>query len=313
MGPAGPPVSCPRCGYDLSGVAASWREACPLQGVCSECGLSFEWGDVVVPGRVVPRWSFEHAGRYVLALWVSTAFRTAFIWPLWRGLRLEHPVVARRLTLHLAAVLLLMHGMVAAASGAWMHGETKRYAAWALVQGVTLPSPEAAAARAVLWPYTNSAAWAKIGFGTPKHLLGVHEWAVLLWVLLTPAAFVLLPQTLRRMRVRREHLWRGLCYSVMPLPLLLGVELLGEMHRRWVWPVGPILDRLLVRRGLDVGECGPALLAAAVVWIVAFWVVTVRRYLRLPHAAGVALALLAVGGLGAAVAVTLAWTVLVTE
>ena len=36
---------CPRCGYDLSGEIATWTEACPVRGLCTECGLEFAWGE----------------------------------------------------------------------------------------------------------------------------------------------------------------------------------------------------------------------------------------------------------------------------
>lgn len=40
-------AQCPRCGYDLHGIFVSWRESCPRSGNCSECGLAFDWGDLL--------------------------------------------------------------------------------------------------------------------------------------------------------------------------------------------------------------------------------------------------------------------------
>ncbi len=37
---------CPRCDYDLRGLASTWRDRCPLASVCSECGLLVEWSEV---------------------------------------------------------------------------------------------------------------------------------------------------------------------------------------------------------------------------------------------------------------------------
>ncbi|MCZ6834720.1 MAG: hypothetical protein O7G85_03005, partial [Planctomycetota bacterium] len=35
------------CGYDLRGTMGDWTNACPLRGVCSECGLGFDWADMI--------------------------------------------------------------------------------------------------------------------------------------------------------------------------------------------------------------------------------------------------------------------------
>src|SRR5688572_13686864 len=73
-------LPCPRCGYDLTGIAASWKETCPLSGVCSECGLAFEWVDVYRPERNRVRGFHEHA--HTFREWVWWAAST-----LWWALR----------------------------------------------------------------------------------------------------------------------------------------------------------------------------------------------------------------------------------
>lgn len=51
---------CPRCGYDQSGACAAWRDECPLEGKCPECGLKFEWSDAFNPLLKQSPWLFEH-------------------------------------------------------------------------------------------------------------------------------------------------------------------------------------------------------------------------------------------------------------
>lgn len=53
--------ACPHCGYDLSGVIAAWRDACPLSGTCSECGGAVAWPEVMQARLPAPAWSLEHA------------------------------------------------------------------------------------------------------------------------------------------------------------------------------------------------------------------------------------------------------------
>lgn len=45
---------CPKCDYDLGGIRASWRESCPLRGVCPECGFQFNWGHLITPMSTTP-------------------------------------------------------------------------------------------------------------------------------------------------------------------------------------------------------------------------------------------------------------------
>ena len=48
-------AACPRCGYDLRGALETWKRKCPINGVCTECGLKFEWGELLCERRNVPR------------------------------------------------------------------------------------------------------------------------------------------------------------------------------------------------------------------------------------------------------------------
>ena len=48
---------CPRCGYDLSGQVRTWTDACPLAGVCTECGFEVEYRFVLNPG-LTARWRY---------------------------------------------------------------------------------------------------------------------------------------------------------------------------------------------------------------------------------------------------------------
>jgi hypothetical protein len=78
-------LSCPRCGYDLSGLAAAHGpvDRLPAQGTCSECGLGFEWPDVVDPMRKLLPGFIEHArGGLVVAAWRTwwIALRPGVFW-----------------------------------------------------------------------------------------------------------------------------------------------------------------------------------------------------------------------------------------
>lgn len=75
--------SCPRCGYDFSGAVASWDTACPLTGVCSECGYEFDWGRALARASGVEVALFEVAQShesYALMRSVAMAFRPRALW-----------------------------------------------------------------------------------------------------------------------------------------------------------------------------------------------------------------------------------------
>lgn len=61
--------TCPRCGYDQSGTAGSWTDACPLKGVCAECGEGFAWSDVLNPHPTTLHWYAEHSPTRRALLW----------------------------------------------------------------------------------------------------------------------------------------------------------------------------------------------------------------------------------------------------
>ncbi|MBX3390375.1 MAG: hypothetical protein KF691_13075 [Phycisphaeraceae bacterium] len=70
---------CPCCGYDQSGEVARWRDRCPMDGRCVECGLAFDWRDVfaspLCPGLV------EHARGMRQWLWWGVRTSFAILWP----------------------------------------------------------------------------------------------------------------------------------------------------------------------------------------------------------------------------------------
>ncbi len=294
---------CPRCGYDQSGVVASWTDRCPLEGVCSECGLDFSWRDVLNPAWTVPEWSFEHCrGWWQVGKHTRTCLHAMLFWHFWRAIRMEHPLRSSRLWRHVGAMLVMSHLLFAVFASWQAWGTTMRWApAWWAGPGSRgmsgAPHEEAgrAAADAFLWPY-----WQVHFLSGPlvwrEHAIGRNTVFLLLWMAATPVGFFVLIDTFRRVRVRFVHLWRGLAYSTTVLPVCTLVLVL--CRNEWL---AARLDALTAASVFwwsairdDVARW---LVAAAAGWHMLFWWAMVRFYLRLPHAAGVAAAMLAISGL----------------
>ncbi len=93
---------CARCGYDFIGDVESWKESCPVAGVCSECGLGFEWADVLRADRQRLGWLYEHAEHWwdVRRAW-GTVIRALFPWQFWKKVQPHHNVRVRRLAMWL--------------------------------------------------------------------------------------------------------------------------------------------------------------------------------------------------------------------
>lgn len=110
---AGAP-SCPRCGYDLTGVVESWKDWCPLEGTCSECGHVFPWSDALLPERLILNGFFEHArGFWQRLRW---AWRTWWwtLWPprFWRRVGVTYPPRARAIVLWPAFSVLVLWAII---------------------------------------------------------------------------------------------------------------------------------------------------------------------------------------------------------
>ena len=97
---------CPRCGYHLRGVMETWKDSCPLDGTCSECGLAFDWARVCCPGKFVPLWCIEYE-RGPRA-WSGTAWRLILPWVFWRRLKISHPPRLHRAMLFAVVLPMLL-------------------------------------------------------------------------------------------------------------------------------------------------------------------------------------------------------------
>lgn len=106
--------SCPRCGYDLTGVVESWVEQCPVEGVCSECGLEFAWCDLLVESRRKIPWLYEHCNGLAAGYAIEMVPRALLARRFWRKVQLHHrPNVARLILFPFVAFFVLWFGSMA--------------------------------------------------------------------------------------------------------------------------------------------------------------------------------------------------------
>ena len=270
---------CPRCGYDQSGVITTWARAepsaCPLTGVCSECGLAFAWRDVLVPGRAGPAWCWERGERPSLRRFVSTAARTLWSGRFWGAMPLALPIRYGRLAVMAALPVALYH---LACVGLVVWDETQ-HAGWF---GISRP------AWAYAWPYGQP-----IVFGIDETYVPMLFWWWLLPVVAMTLAMLALGASFRLARVRRAHLARAAAYAmpmamtqaaVASVVIMVGYWLsyssrLGFWVPEWEWQV-----------------IGMGLWLVWFAWLVRWWVRMVGAYLRLGRS-GLIVTLIATIGL----------------
>ena len=100
---------CPRCGYDLRGVVGAWESSCPLEGVCSECGLAVRWAEVLRPEKFAPWWCVESVPRLrAVPLSASaTMLRSFRPWTFWRELKMSQRIRWGRLGMYVVLLFVL--------------------------------------------------------------------------------------------------------------------------------------------------------------------------------------------------------------
>lgn len=295
------PARCPRCGYDLVGEVASWHRQCPLEGRCPECGLAFRWPRVLALS--VHPWLFEYHWRRkpvrrLLRTWRQAHHPIRF----WRDVRLTDPVHLRPLAVVcLCAALLVFGGLI---SVTVMSSVRSPWVVW----------PGGTAVRSDLLELFGLAAWdlcAAVATLLPGLVVALAA---------MPAAFALLPQTLRRARVRRAHVARIWLYSLFcPLTVAafwtlvllvganLGLDALVEAMNPWEWARG--LGPMGLRSVRFFAAPLPGIVASALVlaWLTVWWWSACRSYLRLPRSGLIVLALSLTVGLAALAAQLWVW------
>lgn len=205
------PSCCPRCGYDQSGVVESWKESCPLTGVCSECGLEFVWRDVLSEDPQRPRWLFEHAQQVWLLRAAIHIFLCMRPGALWRRVELAHAVNTPRL---IGLALLLPVGLyfglgIERAVGLIISSALSPIApgSWFTYQPLDDPGLWKECLLLVFWPFGRSGPG--MTFAPPAWVGGMLLAAPLA---LMPLELLLLRESLRSAKVRFAHVLRASIY-----------------------------------------------------------------------------------------------------
>jgi hypothetical protein len=223
---------CPRCGYDQRGLIESWRDACPVQGTCSECGLEFRWAELLNPFHQPPRWCIESHGPWwkLPGQFARTSCCVIWPWALWRSLAMTDHVRWGRLAGYCLAWLIIHLMLFCLCNGLSALQEWHFFGSkpdWSVSTGIGVVF-----AQAVFLPFSDESLGMQVHtsgnaypYSPPSYharLMLYQSWRALVLLpsiyVCCALAFVALPTTRRVSKVRWTHLARVAAYGV---PLLL--------------------------------------------------------------------------------------------
>lgn len=291
---------CPRCRCDLRGEVAHWSTRCPLESVCTECGLAFEWKDIFSYAR--HPWLFEASWRYRpmrrISATVTSALRPRRFW---RDVRMSDRIHLRPPGLVLLAVVLV--AVLGPTALETYHDHS------ALLRSRRSPPH----LTGHYWINLVSAAFAQIAGWTAGRFA-----APILMLIGLPLTFLSVPITLGRARVRPGHIARIALYSVVgPLLILLtwlavraacatfGSTRLAFAVDPWMLRFRPSTDDHVLTVMLRMTWQPLALVAITTWWLWVWWSCAFRSYLRFDRTQRVLITMLVMAVL---VGLTAAWS-----
>jgi len=225
---------CPKCGYDQSGEIATWSTQCPLTGTCPECGLDFQWFNVLNPDHTKIHWYTEHAPNFISTIKRTPSTLLRLILPpiFWRRIPITAAITIPMLIKWCFLLILIAHLLASVCSGfgrwkaidSWYYGTVDRIYSVGGLMGITeiiinalfapfiTVSPTGAGVRQMTIqlgsPYGESVEKLIV---IPSLALG----ATLFWFLV----MVVIPTTRRLSKLRFVHLSRAfiLCFTAVVL------------------------------------------------------------------------------------------------
>lgn len=211
---------CPRCDYDLSGDVATWESQCPLKGTCPECGVRFDWREVLNPGLAEQAGFFEHQrGAAPIAL-LRTWMWTLLPWVFWKRVRLEGRVRPARAWLWLGMLVLALHAIAStiACTAHYFAIENQKLAMSNTMSGFRVtPVGHRLDSYIAMWTYPIVSIQDN-GFGVAVtwHVLRAPEvsYALAAFFITYPVMLLVLPQSLGAAKVRWAQVQRALAYGL---------------------------------------------------------------------------------------------------
>lgn len=197
---------CPRCGYNLRGLE---------RGLCPECGLTFEWDDILDPRRRAHPYLYEHHdGKRRLRRFIKTSLRGLWPWSFWRGVTLEQRSEPRRLAAFMVLSWILL--VVVDFAVDTFVVLARYHAIPRFVGGIRFVAKTSTPVESFDWclRYIPRQLRAKAGLGREySEIRAFLNLCYMSYPLASALALFLYWRSRRRFRVLPHHLWRSGIYS----------------------------------------------------------------------------------------------------
>ncbi len=267
-------VLCSRCGYNLRTLT---------RPKCTECGLEFEWREVITAKANESDFLFEHQWRrQPIRSFVKTVWRSLRPRAFWSSVSIHQPVRPGVLWFLVLISPLVFWGLVMGTA----HGLT--YASSFRLDPRS--SPFERYLYREIWHIART--YFNLTMRYPSWAYGWWIWvpilaSVLIMWTATIAVLCGLRQTLAKCRVRPVQMLRVAAYSAMPVSICCAIALLVNL-----WLFGQLQYDHTLRQGLFMQLSGPLILLA----ITSFYLHRgLKHYLRLPRAGRVAIVAAIIG------------------
>jgi len=283
-------VGCARCGHDLRGLAEpkcpscglefEWSQAVPIEQLvcrkcsyhlyglsetrCPECGEPFTWAEALEDyhRKRKPLFEYHWRDRPFRSL-VYTWWLALRPWKLWRIIDLHDPPRIRPLLVWVALAFVLF--FVCLGTGQGLELWCWNNYAWTRIPGRGWIGPDFSEIPA----YVLRAFQSQFVYFCFLVIVG--------WVPLSLLSLLIFQQSMRRCRVRTPHVVRAWAYGVPTSLPIITVLVCGSV----------CLDAIAQWHRSGLGRLLVALIPLHVVWSLTC---AYSRYLKIPHALGVAFA-----------------------
>jgi hypothetical protein len=292
-------VLCPLCDYNLRGL---------IQPRCPECGLAFDWNEVLDPARIRHPYLFEHHPRRRIWSFVMTLFHGLKPARFWTTLRPTHSTYPRKIFLYWLILTMLVLAGPATIAGNFVWQQVQSFsqvrAQYVKRLNAGLAPQQLASIRAqwgsveafadhqlgrppMWWYVQNAFRFALSGLLAP--IL-----ACVIWPWLTLAALLIFQQSMHRAKIRPAHVMRCAIYACDGFWLI--VLIVWGLQAAPSWP-----SRLLFWFHLTLTDLLIPLALLYPAWCIWRLRTAYRRYLQFPHPLATVLASQIIVGLLAAI------------
>jgi hypothetical protein len=307
-------LTCPRCGYDQSGLEQSLRSQCergeldawPLKSTCAECGREFDWRDVFSIARSGACF-FETSRLTRFQAFSTTIRRMPRAQKLWKWVRMEWPFRPGRMLLVLLVAMAFWSVLVAVVCTSLGLGlrqwglliePPRQRQSWVLTNPWTPIFPVVTGPRAfwIISPLPDVPA----GFRSQANVLAWYG-VSLCAALLSPLVLGAFPNRVRASPKLWTHLMRVWLYG---MPRLAIIAILAVATPRLVSGILTLTEESLERLGLAISlgaydfdrflrlYHGQFITVAVLFFMWRWWACAFREYMRLPRGGYLAAAML---------------------